>query len=56
MNDALLLLEQALLKDIYPKYSHLFNNRGAWNKRGGGTKFAKSLNVELVINVELGIF
>ena len=24
-------------------YSHLFNKRGAWNKRGGGAKVAKSL-------------
>ena len=37
-------------------YSHLFNKRGAWNKRGGGAKFAKSLNVEVGINVEGGIF
>ena len=27
-------------------YSHLFNKRGAWNKRGGGQKVAKSLNLE----------
>ena len=27
-------------------YSHLFNKRGGWNKREGGAKFAKSLNVE----------
>jgi hypothetical protein len=27
-------------------YSHLFNKRGGWNKRGGGAKVAKSLNVE----------
>ena len=33
-------------------YSHLFNKHGAWNKRGGGAKNAKSLNVELEINVE----
>ena len=38
-----------------PVYSHLFK-RGAWNKRGGGAKFAKLLNVELGINVEGGIF
>ena len=37
-------------------YSHLFNKRGAWNKRGGGVKIAKSLNVELGINEEGGIF
>ena len=38
------------------EYSHLFNKRGAWNKRGGGAKVAKSLNVELGINEEGGIF
>ena len=27
-------------------YSHLSNKRGAWNKRGGGAKVAKSVNVE----------
>ena len=37
-------------------YSHLSNKRGAWNKRGGGAKVAKPLNVKLVINVEGGIF
>ena len=30
----------------YLMYSHLFNIRGGWNKRGGGAKVAKSLNVE----------
>ena len=37
-------------------YSHLFNKRGAWNKRGGGAKVVNSLNVELGINEEGGIF
>ena len=37
-------------------YSHLFNKRGARNKRGGGAKVTKSLNVEVGINVEGGIF
>ena len=37
-------------------YSHLFNKRGVWNKRGGGAKVAKTLNVELGINEEGGIF
>ena len=32
------------------QYSHLFN------KRGGGAKVAESLNVEVGINVEGGIF
>ena len=35
-------------------YSHLSNNRGGWNKRGGEAKIAKSLNVEAGINVEVG--
>ena len=34
--------------------SHLSNTRGGWNKRGGEAKFAKSLNVEAGINVEVG--
>ena len=38
------------------KYSHLFNKCGGWNKRGGGAKVAKLLNVEAGINVEGGIF
>ena len=37
-------------------YSHLFNKRGVWNKRGGGAKVAKSPNMEVGINVEGGIF
>ena len=37
-------------------YSHLSNNRGGWNKRGGGAKFAKSVNVEVGTNMEGGIF
>ena len=37
-------------------YSHLFNKRGGWNKRRGGAKVAKSLNVEVGINVEGVIF
>ena len=38
------------------EYSHLSNNRGGWNKRGGGAKVAKSINVKFGINVEGGIF
>ena len=30
-------------------YSHLFNERGGCNKRGGGAKVAKSINVEFRI-------
>ena len=32
-------------------YYHLFNSHGGWNKRGGGAKDAKSLNMEGVINI-----
>ena len=28
---------------ISTTYSHLFNKRGGWNKRGGGAKVAKSI-------------
>ena len=41
-------------KQMVLTYSHLSNKRRAWNKRGGGTKNAKSLNMELGINVETG--
>ena len=37
-------------------YSHLSNNCGGWNIRGGRAKVAKSINVEVGINVEGGIF
>ena len=37
-------------------YSHLFTKCGGWNKPGGGAKVAKSLNVEVGINVEGEIF
>ena len=37
------------------KSSYLSNNRGGWNKHGGGTKVAKSINVEVRINMEGGI-
>ena len=42
-----------LMKDTY---SHLSNNRGGWNKREGSAKVAKSINVEVGINVEGVIF
>ena len=38
------------------RYSHHSNNRGGWNKRGGGAKVAKSIKVEVGINMEGGIF
>ena len=37
-------------------YSHLSNSRGGWNKHGGCAKVAKSINVEVGIKVECGIF
>ena len=37
-------------------YSHLSNNRGGWNKRGGCAKVTKSINVEVGINVEGSFF
>ena len=41
---------------VWGTYSHFSNNRGGWNKHGGGAKVAKSLNVEVGINMEGGIF
>ena len=38
------------------RYSHLFNKCGVWNKRGGGAKVTKLLNVEVEINLKGGIF
>ena len=37
-------------------YSHPSNKREGWNKRRGGAKVVKSINVEVGINVEGGIF
>ena len=47
---------KAIGKNLYSTYSYLSNNLGSWNKRGGGPKVAKSINVEVGINVEGGIF
>ena len=33
-------------------YSHLSNSGEGWNKHGGGAKVAKSINMEVGINVE----
>ena len=33
------------IKTVNP-YSHLSNNRGGWNKRGGWKIFMKSINME----------
>ena len=49
------LFKSALLLGT-SEYSHLFNKRGGWNKRGGGAKVAKLPNVEAGINVKGGIF
>ena len=36
---------------------HLFNKRGAWNKRGGGAKVAKSINVDVgILQLESSAF
>ena len=31
---------------LFDDYSHLSNNRGGWNKRGGSARVARSINVE----------
>ena len=41
--------------DLLLEYSHLSNKRGGWYERGGGTKFDKSLNPEVGMNVKGGI-
>ena len=37
-------------------YSHLSNSRGGWSKREGGGKIAKSINMEVGINMKGGFF
>ena len=38
-------------------YSHLSSySRVGWNKRGGGAKVAKSINVKVEINMGVGFF
>ena len=37
-------------------YSHFSNSQEGWNKRGVGAKVAKSINMEVGIKVEGGIF
>ena len=44
-----------MIQPLFRDYSHLSNNRGGWNKHGGGAKYAKSLNVEFGNNMEGGI-
>ena len=39
----------------FPQKMKESNKRGGWNKHGGDAKFAKSLNMEVGINVEGGI-
>ena len=44
-------------KNIFLQISkNILNKRGGWNKGGGGAKVAKSLKVEVGINMEGGIF
>ena len=38
------------------KYSHLFNKRGGWNKRGGGAKVVKCVEWIFGRNFFGGIF
>ena len=47
---------KVFVKNLHSTYSHLSNNRGGWNKRGGIVKVAKSINVDVGINLEGGIF
>ena len=46
------------LNDIFPTntYSHRFNSRRGWNKRGGFAKATKSIKVVVGINMKGGIF
>ena len=37
-------------------YSHPSNKREGWNKRRGGAKVVKSINLEVGLNMEGGIF
>ena len=46
------MVKKLTKKNTFTTYSHLSNNRGGWNKRGGGAKIAKSINVEFGINEE----
>ena len=48
--------ESLTITKYVTKYSHLSNNRGGWNKRRGSAKVAKSIKVEVGINMEGGIF
>ena len=41
---------------LKPTYFQLSNNCEGWNKRGGGAKVAKSINLEVGINMEGGTF
>ena len=56
LKESTLELNLKLYPKYYKQYSHLFNKIEGWNKRGEGAKVAKSLNVEVGINVEGGIF
>ena len=49
-------VNQGLLKCSRTVYSHLSYNQGGWNKRRWGAKNEKSINVEVGINMEGGIF
>ena len=39
-------ISSTMIMHFSTMYSYLSNNHGGWNKRGGGAKVAKSINVE----------
>ena len=50
------LLRISLHRRPFKNYSHLSNKLGGWNKRGGGTKVAKSKNVVGILQLESSPF
>ena len=40
------ILRKHIFRFFGPPVPPIYNKRGGWNKRGGGAKVAKSLNVE----------
>ena len=49
-------IKERIIGRGYLLKTHLSNKRGGWNKREGGAKGAKSINVEVGITVEVGFF
>ena len=52
----MLLIQKIFFFVKMSQYFHPSNSQGGWNKRVGGSKVAKSINVEVGINMEGGIF